>query len=63
LTDSKDATYLTTLAAACAEAGDFENAIKWQQEAQRTYSENDQRQWGFLVDLYRSGKPYRDLPN
>jgi tetratricopeptide (TPR) repeat protein len=47
------------LAAAYAETGDFANAIKWQEEFLRLCSEEAKKKWGFLLDLYKSGKPFR----
>ena len=47
------------LAAAYAENGDFANAVKWQEEFQRLGSEEVKKKWGFLLDLYKSGKPFR----
>ncbi|MCC9604792.1 tetratricopeptide repeat protein [Blastopirellula sp. JC732] len=59
LTAQKDANCVGTLAAAYAEAGDFAAAVKWQTKAQDMYSSDDKSKWGFLLDLYKSGKPYR----
>jgi tetratricopeptide (TPR) repeat protein len=50
---------LVALAAAYAETGDFDNAVKWQEEFLRLCSEGDQKKWGFLLDLYKSGKSFR----
>lgn len=54
--------YLDTLAAANAEAGDFEAALRWQQKAlDRTRSDSPERPG--LKDrmaLYKQGKPYRE---
>jgi tetratricopeptide (TPR) repeat protein len=47
------------LAAAYAESGDFVNAVKWQEEFLRLCSEGDKKKWGFLLELYKSGKPFR----
>jgi len=46
-------------AAAYAEIGNFNEAVKWQQLAQEMYSEPDKKLWSFLLDLYKTGKPYR----
>ena len=56
----KNAYGVGALAAAYAESGDFENAVKWQEEFLRLGSENDQKKWGFLLELYKSGKPFRE---
>jgi tetratricopeptide (TPR) repeat protein len=50
---------ILTLAAAYAENGDFANAVKWQEEFLRLCSEENKKKWGFLLDLYKSGKPFR----
>jgi hypothetical protein len=60
LTDWQVAYCLGTLAAAYAESGDFKNAVAWQEKAQKMYSAEDGRRWAFLLDLYRSGKPFRE---
>lgn len=60
LSSWSDGDRIGTLAAAYAECGDFKNAIKWQEKAQEKYSEPQKKQWNFLLDLFMSGKPYRD---
>jgi tetratricopeptide (TPR) repeat protein len=62
LSDWKVPKYIGNLAAAYAEAGDFDEAVKWQTRALSMYSDKDKKEWGFLIDLYKSGKPYRDEP-
>lgn len=67
LTDWKDARVLDTLAAAYAEDGDFENAVKWEGKALKLLpratddmgrmSEHDFR---FRLDLFKAHKPYHD---
>ncbi len=59
--DWKDAAHLSTLAAAYAEIGDFESAIKWQQSA------IDKLEPGPVLDWHRrrlqslrDGKPLRE---
>ena len=54
----KDGYCLRMLAIACAEAGDFENAVKWQEKSLELSPESEKKKWGFLLDLYRSGKPF-----
>jgi tetratricopeptide (TPR) repeat protein len=57
----KGAYNLGTLAAACAEAGDFDAAIRWQAKAQDLYSDERDRQKGrSRLELYKQRKPYRD---
>lgn len=63
---------LDTLAAAYAEAGDFDNALKWQAEAITQFSAISAKQDGeggddpdgyhSRLDLYRAGKPVREDP-
>jgi tetratricopeptide (TPR) repeat protein len=55
----KNAHGVGALAAAYAEIGDFVNAIKWQEEFLRLCSEAEKKKWGFLLELYKSGKPFR----
>jgi serine/threonine-protein kinase len=65
LTNWKNAWYVATLAAAYAEVGDFDSAIKWQKKAIDLLTEEEEElQAGFEVQLtlYQSGKPYRESP-
>lgn len=56
----KMAANMDSLAAAYAEVGDFEKAVKWQ----KTVIENeDKADYQARLDLYKSGKPYRDKPS
>jgi tetratricopeptide (TPR) repeat protein len=56
----KDANNLGTMAAACAAAGDFDAAVKWQEQAQPLYADEKARREGLgRLELYRAGKPYR----
>jgi tetratricopeptide (TPR) repeat protein len=56
----KNAYAVGALAAAYAESGDFVNAVKWQEEFLRLCSEGEKKKWGFLLELYKSGKPFRE---
>jgi tetratricopeptide (TPR) repeat protein len=59
----KEADQLGTLAAAYAEAGDFDAAIKWQYQAQAHYTDDEEQMKGWdRLSLYRSSKPYREQP-
>lgn len=60
LTDWKDAGFLDTLAAAYAEAGDFESAIKWQTKAIELAPEAAKNEIQSRLDLYQEGKPFRE---
>jgi serine/threonine-protein kinase len=53
LSDWKNYEHLCTLAAACAEAGDFENAVKWQQKAIELAREETKDDYGARRDLYK----------
>ena len=52
--------YVDTLAAACAEAGDFEEAVRWQQKAIDEAAPHYQQQFAERLALYQSGQPYRE---
>ena len=61
LTEWKDANCLGTLAAACAEVGDFASAVKWQTKANELRSNPDEKTEGEAhLKLYQENKPYRD---
>lgn len=57
LTEFQDLNWLDTLAAAQANAGEFEAAIKWQSKALEGEPENDE--WKSRLKLYLDGKPFR----
>lgn len=60
LTDWNNFAYVDTAAAAYAESGDFELAVKWQEEAIQLgggeYSQDFQKR----LRLFKAGKPYRE---
>ena len=62
LSGDKDANALDTLAAAYAEAGDFEMAVQWQIKAVESVLEEAKSRYRSRLDLYKSGKPFRDDP-
>ena len=55
----RDATYLDALAAAYAEAGDFEKAALWQSRALQQNPGDKMAEYQERLALYRDGKPYR----
>ncbi|MHC4083724.1 MAG: protein kinase domain-containing protein [Planctomycetota bacterium] len=62
----KNHEYIGTLAAAYAETGDFDSAVKWQKEAIDLLPEYQSSWWRAeyqsRLKLYRAGKPYRQSP-
>lgn len=59
LTKWKDADFLDTLAAACAETGDFEQAVRYQSAAISEAPAPERGQMQKRLALYRERKPYR----
>lgn len=62
LTNWKVPLFIDTLAAACAEAGDFTSAIKWAEKTleDETYAKNGGETTRERLTLYRENKPYRE---
>ena len=63
LTEYKDSGYLDTLAAAFAEKGQFDQALKWQEEAVKAAGQEPaeiQADLKSRIDLYKQNKPYRE---
>ena len=61
LTEWQGAYPLGTLAAACAEVGDFDAAVKWQTRANALYYDaEDERMGEERLALYREMKPYHE---
>ena len=63
LTNWENASYVDTLAAAYAEAGDFDSAVKWQKKAIKLITEENPAEWRVefteRLELYQAGKAYR----
>ena len=53
---------LDTLAAAYAETGDFESAVKWQTKAMELADESNRKEIREHLDLLKAGKPIREEP-
>jgi tetratricopeptide (TPR) repeat protein len=65
LTNFKKAHYVGTLAAAYAETGDYDSAVKWQKKAIDLLTEKQEylrADFEERLKLYQSGKPYRQSP-
>jgi tetratricopeptide (TPR) repeat protein len=61
LTGWKVADTIGALAASCAEAGDFDAAVKWQTKANGLYADPEDKMKGEeRLKLYRDKKPYRE---
>ena len=60
MTDYKTPHILSTLAAAFAEEGNFETAIKWSQEAVNMDDPEHAEQLAKELDSYREGQPWRE---
>jgi tetratricopeptide (TPR) repeat protein len=56
----EDADFISTLAAAFAESGDFKKAVEQQTKAIKLAPEADKSDYRSRLDLYTQGKPYRD---
>lgn len=60
LTQWSDGNLIDTLAAAYAEAGNFQEAVKWQEKALSMCADDAKTDFQSRLDLYKSGKPYRE---
>ncbi len=59
----KEAGYLEVLAAALAETGDFDSAVKWQQKANILYKDEEAKKGGErILTLYKGRRAYRFEP-
>ena len=64
-TDFKNAAFIDTLAAAYAEKGDWDDALKWQQEAVKLSAdqpEDVRKEMEDRIPLYKEKKAYREKP-
>ena len=62
LSEWKEAYHVDTLAAAHAEAGDFDAAVKWETKALALYAPSKDREGGQArLKLYQAKKPYREV--
>ncbi len=64
LTHWQNAGFVDTLAAACAAAGQFADAVKWQKKAMAdpVFAEREGERARARLALYEAGKPYREQP-
>ncbi len=60
LTEWKSAEHLNTLAAAYAEAGQFESAIEWQTKTLKMVPKDNKADYQSRLDLYRARKAYHE---
>lgn len=59
LSEWQEPGFLDTLAAACAECGEFDDAVRWQEKAIGLAGESAVDEFGARAELYRRGRPYR----
>ena len=55
-------TFLATLAAAHAEAGQFDQAVRWQEQAVQLAPAPHQDALRKQLELYKQSKPFRQVP-
>ncbi len=60
LVGSPQPNLLDTLAAAHAEAGNFSQAVRWQEEAVRRAGDGGNADFVARLERYRQGQPYRE---
>ncbi len=58
LTEWQEAGFLDTLAAACAELGEYEDSVKWMEKAIALAPDHED-DYRTRLELYESDKPYR----
>ena len=65
LTDFKNGAFIDTLAAAHAEKGEWDEAVKWQQEAVKLSADQPEevrKEMEDRIPLYKEKKAYREKP-
>jgi serine/threonine-protein kinase len=62
LSEWGEPSYLDTLAAAYAELGEFDEAVKWMEKAMEKVSAEAEDDYRSRLDLYQDGKPVRVTP-
>lgn len=62
LTEWQEAGFLDTLAAACAECGEFDDAVRWMGKAIDLVPDDAAAEFESRTELYRQGRPYRTAP-
>jgi serine/threonine-protein kinase len=59
LREWKEPSDLKALAAAYAETGDYDNAVKWQQKVVQSTEGDERQQEREILGMYQAGKPRR----
>jgi tetratricopeptide (TPR) repeat protein len=62
LTGWKNAGYLDTLATACAECAEFDEAIEWEKKAVELARPDEKAKFQHRLDLFQAKQPYRQEP-
>ena len=60
LTDWQEPGCIDTLAAACAECGRFDDAVRWQQRVIEMVPEDEREEYQERLELYQAGEPFRE---
>jgi tetratricopeptide (TPR) repeat protein len=62
LTEKGDPSYMDTLAAACAEVGEFDEAVEWMEKALELVTAEAEDDYRSRLELYQDEKPVRVTP-